>query len=922
MALAFIARQWVFSNEHSLSKTGFADVANTANSRLRAVKRARPARRRGRALVWDRRPAIADTTRMPRFLDTWTGEFVWESDPSQVTYAILSHVWRKDCEGGEQSYDEVRNIQAAVKKTREGPRSSASNGSRPTKYYEEGTIFAHPGLSDKIKHFCQVTRDAGFRLAWNDACCIDKSSSAELAEAINSMFEWYRNSDMCYVYLADVPDYYGPQDNFSSFPKSKWHTRGWTLQELIAPENVVFLSKTWSFLGTKVALAWSLQEITGVDFNVLVGRASLDSISVGKRMSWAAKRETTRVEDRAYSLMGIFGIHMSPIYGEGQNAFLRLQEEVIRTIPDHSIFVWGPSCRLLSCYPFRCDNLASIGNSDGDASKIRDLLASSPEESFSHHVVPTTSSALANILGLKSDDIPPINPIFTPEGVSMRLLCFPITDALRTSVNLAEMFGGSKSAGRGGRVGRTDMLALLQCRWNDNLVALPLYRPRQEGKNDHIWYIGTLHRPMDCMYRFFGLTKEVLMAIMTYVQPMAEEVLLLRRDRSLSVPKSLVERNHNEVPMLVPRTLFDFHGIVFEISPHSLDGLRSLGIVPSPLQVTRAKSDWKQELIVKTRLSLSGRDTQSVAWGAIELCIHITEDWERRLDNTSGNSGNSDELHVNNLAPSQALLQGAVLHLPLERGSMIASSASGLPDHSAPESAAIPSSAQVGTSDTSMEPRLSQKRSREASLCAELLGGRHPKRIRLAFPPTDDSVAEDWSILEHLDLHLPISEIGQCGNDGRHGRRVSYRSTSEDCTCVGSTGDGIETVPEQEAEAWKSSAQNEDSAVFRAATTLESLAKLNHVTVHDASRRSEIPVQQADELDTFNTLMHENDALRTRTSAMGAQIADLETTNAEVRAEMSELRVKMADMLNRLNDLAESQALYVPRDGNRRIAPS
>lgn len=98
-----------------------------------------------------------------------------------------------------------------------------------------------------------------------------------------------------------------------------------------------------------------------------------------------------------------------------------------------------------------------------------------------------------------------------------------------------------------------------------------------------------------------------------------------------------------------------------------------------------------------------------------------------------------------------------------------------------------------------MEPRLSQKRSREASLCAELLGGRHPKRIRLAFPPTDDSVAEDWSTLEHLDLHLPISEIGQCGNDGRHGRRVSYRSTSEDCTCVGSTGDWIETVPEQEA---------------------------------------------------------------------------------------------------------------------------
>ncbi|EIW51963.1 uncharacterized protein TRAVEDRAFT_86971, partial [Trametes versicolor FP-101664 SS1] len=191
--------------------------------------------------------------------------------------------------------------------------------------------------SRKIRHFCRVARDAGFWLAWNDACCIDKSSSAELSEAINSMYELYRLSDMCYVYLADVIDHPGgPQ----GFRRSKWHRRGWTLQELIAPERIVFLTKTWSVLGTKMSLAKSLVEITGVDFDILVGGAPLDSVSVARRMSWAADRDTTRVEDRAYSLLGIFGLHMSPIYGEGENAFLRLQEEIIRTIPDQSIFAW------------------------------------------------------------------------------------------------------------------------------------------------------------------------------------------------------------------------------------------------------------------------------------------------------------------------------------------------------------------------------------------------------------------------------------------------------------------------------------------------------------------------------------------------------------------------------------------------------
>ncbi|EIW58356.1 HET-domain-containing protein, partial [Trametes versicolor FP-101664 SS1] len=248
---------------------------------------------------------------MPRFLNTLTGEFEWYNDPRKVIYAILSHTWRSSEDGGEQSFGDVQNIQSTVA---EGVR--------------------------KQQGICTVARKAGFRLIWSDACCIDKTSSAELSEAINSMYEWYRLSDMCYVYLEDVPDDDVPTDSTSYFCISRWHDRGWTLQELIAPERVEFLTRTWHFLGTKIGLASTLENITGVNFDILTGRAPVDSVSVARRMSWAAERETTRIEDRAYSLMGLFGVHMSPIYGEGNNAFLRLQEEIIRKVPDQSIFAW------------------------------------------------------------------------------------------------------------------------------------------------------------------------------------------------------------------------------------------------------------------------------------------------------------------------------------------------------------------------------------------------------------------------------------------------------------------------------------------------------------------------------------------------------------------------------------------------------
>ncbi|EIW61113.1 HET-domain-containing protein, partial [Trametes versicolor FP-101664 SS1] len=216
-----------------------------------------------------------------------------------------------------------------------------SAGHQLTSIKDALSILSHPDLSDKIKGICKVARKAGYQYVWIDSCCIDKTSSAELAEAINSMFDLYRLATVCYVYLSDVSDGTRARKKGSSFAKSRWHTRGWTLQELIAPDRVVFLTSGWAPLGTKISLAVTLRRITGIDIALLTGRASLESFSVARRMSWAANRQTTRVEDEAYSLLGIFGVHMSPIYGEGRNAFLRLQEEIIKNIPDQSIFAWG-----------------------------------------------------------------------------------------------------------------------------------------------------------------------------------------------------------------------------------------------------------------------------------------------------------------------------------------------------------------------------------------------------------------------------------------------------------------------------------------------------------------------------------------------------------------------------------------------------
>ncbi|KAK0751951.1 hypothetical protein B0T18DRAFT_302401, partial [Schizothecium vesticola] len=184
-----------------------------------------------------------------------------------------------------------------------------------------------------------------------DTCCIDKSSSAELSEAINSMFSWYAYAHESYAYLSDFT--IGDEASLP-FDRSRWFSRGWTLQELIAPGSIIFFDSRWKRVGTRADLTLQLaartkipvailnKQATGARYNndLIELRVDLNRFSVSARMLWAEGRKTTRVEDRAYSLMGIFDVKMTLLYGEGPKAFRRLQEVILTQTNDQSILAF------------------------------------------------------------------------------------------------------------------------------------------------------------------------------------------------------------------------------------------------------------------------------------------------------------------------------------------------------------------------------------------------------------------------------------------------------------------------------------------------------------------------------------------------------------------------------------------------------
>jgi hypothetical protein len=247
------------------------------------------------------------------------GELVHEEfdDNDIPPYAILSHTWGADSE--EISFkDLVRDA---------GKSKVGSTG------YNKIMFCAKQAAFHGIPYF------------WIDSCCIDKANSAELSEAINSMFRWYRNSDICFAYLSDVSAEdgdVGSERHLSKFEfefrNCRWFTRGWTLQELLAPPSVQFFSREGELLGEKRSLERLIHKITGIPVGALRG-SPLSEFTVQERMSWARNRTTKRKEDQAYCLLGIFDVFMPLIYGEGkEHAFIRLMEGIEKSSSKFSQF--------------------------------------------------------------------------------------------------------------------------------------------------------------------------------------------------------------------------------------------------------------------------------------------------------------------------------------------------------------------------------------------------------------------------------------------------------------------------------------------------------------------------------------------------------------------------------------------------------
>ena len=267
-------------------------------------------------------------------------------------YGVISHVWGKD----ELLYVDIVN----------------SDYDRTWDNYK------------KVVACCEAARRRRLQYVWINTCCIDWRSDLEVREAVNSRFAWYKKAVLCFAFLEDVPSSNNPSAKNSAFRTSRWFTTDWTLQDLIAPEIVLFFTKGGELIGSKSDLASTISEVTGVDYGVLNGLTPIEAMSTAKKMSWAVGRKAIKSEERAYSLLGLFGVNMTTIYGEGEKAFDRLQHEIIVHSADHSIFAFDT-------------------RETGSTSSFRGLLASTPDEfSASANVVRTPYSLFRNTWGIQS----------------------------------------------------------------------------------------------------------------------------------------------------------------------------------------------------------------------------------------------------------------------------------------------------------------------------------------------------------------------------------------------------------------------------------------------------------------------------------------------------------------------------------------
>lgn len=284
-----------------------------------------------------------------------------------IPFAILSHTWDSE-EVSFQAFNDIATRTAAKGWT-------------------------------KIESTCREAQRCGFDYVWIDSCCIDKTNNAELSESINSMFQWYSEADLCLVYLADFDANATDSELDTMLRRARWFSRGWTMQEIIAARAANFYDGSWCQFGTRRSLSRVLASITNIDKEVFTPplppqgldaldiRDLLDAIPVGRRMSWAAGRQTTRPEDVAYCLLGLFQINMPMLYGEGgERAFIRLQEEIMRDSNDLSLFAWRST----------------------DSPESRGILARSPDE-------------FGGLSGLKLERDIKFNPDFSMSNKGLRI---------------------------------------------------------------------------------------------------------------------------------------------------------------------------------------------------------------------------------------------------------------------------------------------------------------------------------------------------------------------------------------------------------------------------------------------------------------------------------------------------------------------
>lgn len=338
------------------------------------------------------RHGFCQQKRYIRLINVHTFELEDFHSSKDVKYAILSHRW----EGEEVLIGDLQHLRLHQLRRMQG--------------------------WAKIENSCRQAAADKIDYVWVDTCCIDKSSSAELQEAINSMYRWYQNADRCYAYLSDLQPLWTerlsversllvrsdfmstytsgalgtallqhwlqegrPVQFLEAFVRSQWFKRGWTLQELLAPKKVTFFDADWNKFGTRSTLSMEIEHITKIPRSYLVSgfpspaRAIVTGSCVAEIMSWAGQRQTTRIEDRAYSLLGLFGVNMPMLYGEGDNSFLRLQNEILKKSDDQSIFAWqgvgSPSIRLL---PFKTRDGSWFAPTDDDRWSPG-LIARTPE---------------------------------------------------------------------------------------------------------------------------------------------------------------------------------------------------------------------------------------------------------------------------------------------------------------------------------------------------------------------------------------------------------------------------------------------------------------------------------------------------------------------------------------------------------------